>query len=187
MVVGDDDVDAELAGALDGRGRGDAIVDRDDEVGPGSARRDDVDDLGREAVAVGDAVRDEERGADAEHREAADADRAGRGAVAVIVGDDRDAFAALAGERETLCGGAGALELGGRNHAQPLLLEVGGLGDAARGEGARDGRQEPRPDEALGGVGVVGAREDAGHREASSPEACAARGPGSTSHDSGGC
>src|SRR5436190_18537307 len=65
MMVGDDQIDAALAGDLGLFNRSDAAIDADDQAGALVA--DLRDRLGVEAVALVDAVRDVEVGGPAEH------------------------------------------------------------------------------------------------------------------------
>jgi hypothetical protein len=75
-------------------------------IRPAAARRQ-VDDVGRQAVAVGEAVRYQIIDARAEGAQRPDADRAGGRAVAVVVGDDEDSLPVGdgVGEQTAACGG----------------------------------------------------------------------------------
>jgi hypothetical protein len=79
----------------------------------GSIGRREVDDVGREAVAVGEAVGHQIIDLGAEGAQRAHADRAGGGAVAVVVGDDEDACAGLDGVGEQDGGFGGVSERAG--------------------------------------------------------------------------
>ena len=163
MVVGDDDVDAELRGMAHGFGGGDTVVDGEEHVGARRACGEQVDHGAGEAVAVMDAVRHEVVGLHAHHAESSDRHGAGGGAVAVVVGDDGHAFSALTRERKAFGGLAGALEHGGRQHRLPVLGELGGVPDAACGKRTCDGRQVALFMEASRGLKIEFTVEDAGH------------------------
>ena len=98
VVIGDERGDAELARARHAFDAGDAVVDGDEEIGP--ALRGELDQLGREPVAELEAVGHEVLRVRAKGTQRADADRAGGGAVGVVVGDDEEALARLDGVGE---------------------------------------------------------------------------------------
>ena len=97
VMIGDQHLDAER------RRRSDAVVARDAVVdGHDEARRERGrlrDDLRREPVAVFESVRHEEIDDGAHRREPAHPDRAGGGAVGVVVGDDHDLLAVRGSHR----------------------------------------------------------------------------------------
>ena len=163
MMIGHDDVDAEFAGPFDGGGRRYAVVDRQNQTGLRIALGHQIDHRGRKAVAVGDAVGNEIVGADAHHGQTAQGDRAGRGAVAVVVGHDGDELAAFPGERQTFGGGPGAFKREGRQHRAPVLGEFGGVADAAGGKRAGHRREVALHGQRLGGAKIVCAVHNSGH------------------------
>ena len=135
MVVGDDDVDAELAGPRDLRDGGDAAVDGDDEIDP--VGRELLDRLEREAVALVEPARQAPVDRRAELPQDEDAD-GGRGdPVDVVVAVHADALSR--GDR-----GADAVD-GGSHVAerQRVVTGVVGLEECAR----FDGVVEAAPDE----------------------------------------
>lgn len=107
-------------------------------------------------------------GLDVHHSQTAERNGAGRGSVAVVVGDDGHAFAALPGECESLSRLAGAFEHEGRQHRLPVLSQFGGILDAARGKRAGYGRQIAFFVKASGRFKIEFAIEYAGHRAAPS-------------------
>ncbi len=141
-MVGDQHVDAARGRRRDAVVAGDAVVDGDDEAR--RARRGIGDDLGREAVAVFEAVRHEEIDVGAHRREAAHGDRARGGAVGVVVGDDDDALARGDRVGEPRRGGVDALEQRERRQAREIGVELAGSRDAARGEHAGEHRMDAR-------------------------------------------
>ncbi len=115
---------------------GDAVVDRHQQVGRAAGTLRVVrefDDLGRQAIAVFEAVRHEIVDLRAEHAQAAHGDGAGGRAVAVVVGDDeqrplrRDRF------REQCGGLGGAFELEGRDEFRQRRFDFVRHAHAARG------------------------------------------------------
>ena len=89
VVVGDQHLPAARLRRGDAGVAGDAVVDGDQQVG--LQRREFVDQRRRQPVAVHDAVGHRVRDAPrAEHAQAAHADRAGGGAVAIEIADDDD-------------------------------------------------------------------------------------------------
>ena len=92
MVVGDQRGDAELVGARHAFDAGDAVVDGDQQVGAPRRARGEIDDFGREAIAVFEAVGHEIGHVRAECGKRAHADGAGGGAIAIVVGDDQQAL-----------------------------------------------------------------------------------------------
>ena len=138
--------------SMPARGRGgdalvarDAVVDGDDQARRLRAR--ELDDLGRQAVAVLEAVRHEVVDVRAHRAQAAHADRAGGRAVGVVVGDDDDAFSRArsrrrgAPRRRRCCAASRtAAARRGRSRAPPRCARRG------RRTGARapDRRRRPR-------------------------------------------
>src|SRR5439155_1107241 len=90
VMVGDQDVDAARGGSCDPAAACNAVVHRDQQVWLrlGSER----DDLGGESVAELEPVRHHEVDLGTECAQTEYADRAGGGAVRVVVGDDDDAL-----------------------------------------------------------------------------------------------
>ena len=96
VVIGDQHVDAERVGRFHAVDAGDAVVDRDQQIRLARrAARGQRDDLGRQAVAVFEAVRHQIVDLRAEHPQAAHGHGAGGGAVAVVIGDHQHAALAL--------------------------------------------------------------------------------------------
>ncbi len=89
VMVRDEHGDAEFVGARHAVDARDAVVDGDDQVG--RLLRGELDDLRRQPVAVLEAVRHEVVDVRAHRPQAAQADRAGGRAVAVVVGHDQQA------------------------------------------------------------------------------------------------
>jgi hypothetical protein len=87
VVVGDDDVDAAPVRFHHAVDAGDAVVDRDDDVGRLFAAGE-FDDFRRQAVAVHHAVGHDVVDVGAHRAQAAQGGGAGGGAIAVVVGDD---------------------------------------------------------------------------------------------------
>ena len=95
-MIGDDDVDAKLSGACHALDAGNAVVDGDDDVGV-VCLSGCIHDGGRQTVAELETIGHDELSLTAHHGKTSDGDRAGRGAVAVVVGNNRDALVALNG------------------------------------------------------------------------------------------
>ena len=147
VMVGDQHVDA----ARDRRSHAvvarDAVVDCHDQAR--HARCGVGDDLGRESVAVVEAVRHEEVDVGTERRESAHGDRAGSRAVGVVVGDDDDALARDDRIHEPRRRAFDALEERERREPREVRLELGRGRDAARGEHAGEHRIDARGGERL--------------------------------------
>jgi hypothetical protein len=156
VVVGDQHVDAARAGVRDAREARDAVVHRHQQVGLRHARRverarvvgavvaaGEVDDRRRQAVAVqlavGHDVR-QPRAVGAQHLQAAQRDRAGGGAVAVVVGHDDDALVLLDRVGQQARGLGAAAQRGRRQQLRHRVVELLGAAHAARGEQAREQR-----------------------------------------------
>jgi len=123
VMVGDQRGDAErvrMRHALDAR---DAVVHGDDEVG--LFRRGNVDELGREAITELEAVRHEIVDLRAERAQRTDTDRAGRGAVAVVVGHDEDALTVADRIRKQSGRIFGVCKQLGRKEARRVGLQLG--------------------------------------------------------------
>ena len=140
MVVGDDQLQPEVAGMLRLRDRRDPAVDRDHEAH--ALRRQRRERLGVEAVALFLPARHVPRGLGVERLQAADEDRGGAHAVGIVVAVDRDLPAGLGGSQDPLGGlghageGFGVAEVGER--AVEKRLDGGGIGDAPGHEQASD-------------------------------------------------
>jgi hypothetical protein len=143
VMVGHQHAHAQPVGLRDAVDRRDAVV-HGDEQARGALRRL-ARDLGRQAIAVLEAVGDEVLDVRAEAAQGAHAERAGRGAVGVVVGDDQHPFAA--------CDRIG-------EHARGLVdVRQDGRGD----EGLERGRE------------LVDARHSAGSVQASEARVASAR------------
>lgn len=161
VVVGHEHVDAACIRGFDARHARDPVVDGDQQVGLAGGR--EFDDLGREPVAVFEAVRHQVVDLRAEHPQAAHRDRTGGRAVAVVVGDDQQA--PLVGDRigEQRRGVRAAFQFGGRHEARERGLDVGrGLHAARRIQAREDGVQAVAR-ERFGVGGRDGAGNDPGH------------------------
>ena len=88
VMIGDEYVDAESRGLFDPFDAGDAVVDRNQEVGFAAGRQ--PDDFRGESVAVFETVRHQVFDFCAEPLQAQHADRAGGGAVRIVVGHDQE-------------------------------------------------------------------------------------------------
>ena len=146
VMVGDEHGDAEFVGPRHAVDTGDAVVDGDDQVG--RPLRGEFDDFRRQPVAVLESIRDEVVDVRAHCPQAAQPDRAGGRAVAVVVGDDQQPRVGLdrIGEQER---GLAHMRQRGRRH-QPVdqQLKVVGARDPARGQHARQRGQHTLGDEA---------------------------------------
>ena len=91
MVIGNQGRDPELARAGDSIDTADAIVYGDNKVRLAGGCQ--VDDVGRQAIATGKAIRHQIIHAGAKRAQRTEADRTRGSAVAVVVGDDQDARA----------------------------------------------------------------------------------------------
>jgi hypothetical protein len=133
--VGHHDVDAARVGGRHAVDAGDAVVDRDDHIRllPGGQ----FDDFRRQAVAVLEAVRHDVVDARAQHAQAAHPDRAGGGAVAIVVGHDQQL--AIRGNRvgQVLGGVADALHRRRRHQFGQVGGQFGRVEHAARRQDAR--------------------------------------------------
>ena len=93
VVVGNDQIDAELAGQSGGGVRGGAAVRGDDDVCAGVGKL--LDDGRGQAVAVDEAIRQAHVGLDAHHAQTRSEHGGGVDAVGVVVGEDGDVTRAL--------------------------------------------------------------------------------------------
>ena len=139
MVVGDDDIHAELAGPRDGLGRRDAAVDGQQQARAG--RRELLDARDRDAVAVLEATGQEGLDLGAEQAEHLHRERRRADAVDVVVAVDDDAAA----------GGDRALdERAGLRHVperERVVQRAVAVQEGARAAGVG----QAAPDEHLGG------------------------------------
>ena len=133
------------AGACDAFDAGDAVVDGDDQVG--GHRRREIDDFGRQPVAVGEAVGDQvvdgSAGVGSHGAQCADADGAGGGTVAVVVGDDQDPGLRLDGVGQQHRGVGGVGELRGRDQRLEFVVELKARLDPTRRVEPREQRVQP--------------------------------------------
>ena len=162
-MIRDDDVDPERRCVPHGLGRRNAVVHREDDLRRIRTGDQEIDDRGREAVTVANTVGYEVVDGEAERAKASDSDCAGRGAVAVVVGDDRDAFPAGTSGKKPFGGAVDSREKVRSEHAAPGFVEVFGRADAARREGPRHGREIPRRRENVRGVRIVGTGDEGRH------------------------
>ncbi len=163
VVVGDEHRDAEFVGARHPFDTRDAVVDGDDQVG--LALRGEIDDFGREPVAVLEAVRHEVIDVGAERAQAADADRAGRGAVAVVVGHDQQARLGFDRVGEQRRGVVDVRQRRRRHQAVDQQLQLVASLHAAPGQHAGERGQHAVGHELLRDARVGVADEKAGHSE----------------------
>ena len=155
VVVDDDHVHAELAGACDLGHAGDAAVERDEEAG--ALAGDAFDGAEVEPVALVDAVRDVGPGWSADGVEEEGEKRGGADAVDVVVAVEGDLLCLDDGAGEPLDGRGHALHPEGVGEVGELVGEEPGgvlrIGDAAGNEDAGSERIEPELDgEAPGGA-----------------------------------
>lgn len=118
MMVGNDDVNAKFRGSSHTFDACNAVVDGDDDVGLMrlSGR---IHNGGCQTVSELESIRHDELSLAAHHGQAAHSDRAGRGAVTVVVGNNRDALVALDGVGQKYGGLLCALQRGrGRSAVQ---------------------------------------------------------------------
>jgi hypothetical protein len=148
VVVDDDHVHAELAGACDLGDAGDAAVERDEEPGPLAG--DALDGAGVESVPLVDAVRNVGLRWSADGVEEEGEERGGADAVDVVVAVEGDLLSLDDGAGEPLHGGGHALHPEGvREVAEIVREEPGGvlrIGDTAGDEDAGGERIEPELD-----------------------------------------
>ena len=159
VMVGDED--AHPGGARRGHPfeARDAVIDGHEEVG--SLAGGHRDDLGREPIAVFEAVGDEEAHVGrAQGFESPDRDGAGGGAIGVEVRDDQDAGAFLDGLYEESDGLCHPMEPVAGQEARKRVIDLGRGAHAASGIDAREhGMEAPE----IGGSGD-GAPDDAPFR-----------------------
>ncbi len=138
VVVGDEHVHALGAGVCHAGEACDAVVHREQHVGP--FRECEVDDGRRESIAVHRAIGHdvaERTGRRAQERQSAQRDGAGRGAVAVVVGDHADALSGRDGVRQQSCGVVRAEQIGGNEQLAAAVVEFVRCAHASRGEQPR--------------------------------------------------
>ncbi len=155
-MVGDQHVDAERPRRGDAFDACDAVVDGDDQVRLPRGR--ERDDLGGQPVAELEAVRHQELDRRAHRGETAHPDRAGGRAIGVVIGDDKQPFAALDRAGKPLARGGYAFERLPRRQTGEVVVELRGRRNAARGEYARHDRPDARGAERRRGLGNVAAR-----------------------------
>jgi hypothetical protein len=155
-MIGHEHVDAAGVGRRDAVDAGDPVVDRDQEIGLAAGGQ--LDDLGREPVAVFEPIGHEVVDLRAEHAQPAHGDRAGRGAVAVVIGDDEQALALRDGVCEQVGCFVRALQFDGRHEPRQRGFDLVGHAHAARGVQARENRVQAVADQR----GFIGGRARAG-------------------------
>ena len=161
VVVGNQRGDAQRTGFFDAVDAGDAVIDGNDQVG--FAVRGELDDGRGEAVAIFKTVRHQIGDVGAHRAQPAHGDRAGGGAVAVIVGHDQHARAGFDGIGEQNGGVADALQLRGRDELGQRIVQLAGGGDAARCVQPRQRRVKAVLGQSADGSGVCLAGHDARH------------------------
>ena len=157
MVIGDQRGDAERARprhAFDAR---DAVVDRDEQIRfPLSS---EIDQLGREPVAELEAIRHQVVDVGAEDAQRAHADRARRGAVGIVVGDDQKALPRRDRIGEQRRGWSMPFNVGGSRPAGPIG-QLGARADAAPGVDPGEQRVDAGVEKSPAIVLPVGALDD---------------------------
>ena len=146
VVVGDDDVHTLRAQPLDLDGGGDAVVDRDDEVGR-AVVDDAVEGVRGEAVALAETVRDVGHGDAAELAQAEGEQAGGAHAVNVEIPEDGDRLMSVDGPLDPVCRHSHAGYVEG---VCPVAVERGtqecarliGIADAACRKDACDKRRD---------------------------------------------
>ena len=165
MMIGDDDVDAKLSGACHALDAGNAVVDGDDDVGV-VCLSGCIHDGGRQTVAELETIGHDELSLTAHHGKTSDGDRAGCGAVAVVVGNNRDALVALNGVSQKRGGLLRTLQRGRRQKCGPVFEQIVGRLHAARRKRACDRAKNARVFKLLADDFVVGTQTKAGIHEA---------------------
>ncbi len=166
MVVRDEHVDTERIRGLHPVDAGNAVVHRDQQIRlAGSAARRERHDFGRQAVAIFEAVRHQIVDARAKHAQAAHRDRAGGGAVAIVIGDHQHATLRQQRIREQHGRVFAAFEPGGRHELGEAGFDFIGLAYAARCVKTRQHRMQAVTGQDFGVDGRTGAGNDSGHAE----------------------
>jgi hypothetical protein len=151
VVISDQHVDAERIGRCHAIDAGDAVIDRNQQFR--LARRTaggQRDDLRRQAITVLEAVRHQILDLAAKHAQAAHRDRAGGGAVTIVVGDHYHAAFALNRVGEQRRSAFAALERGRRHEPRETGFDFIGHAHAARGVQAREHRVQAMAGEDFG-------------------------------------
>ena len=144
VVVGDEHIEAARTRMRHTVEAGNAVVHGDEQLRFLCERQ--IDDRRRQAVAVHGAVGHDIRQRArrrAEHRQAAHADGAGRGAVTVVVGDDADAALLFDRVGEQRCGGVGAFHRRRRQQVCQAVVEFFVRLHTSRCEQPRQQRMHP--------------------------------------------
>ena len=131
MVVGYDHVQTQFLCPRHACDAGDAVVDRNQQIH--ALRSGDFGKLGRQAVAVFEAVGYEEIHCRAHRCQAAHADGTRGRAVGIVVGDNQDFFLALDGIRQTAGGGFAIRQRLIRQKAGEFVVQFGRTLHVARG------------------------------------------------------
>ena len=136
MVVGYDHVQTQFLRPRHTCDAGDAVIDRNQQIH--ALRGGDFCKLGRQTVAVFEAVGYEEIHRRAHRRQAAHTDGTRRRAVGIVVGDNQDFFLALDGIRQTAGGGFAIRQRLIRQKAGEFVVQFGRTLHVARGAQASD-------------------------------------------------
>ena len=158
VVIGDQRADAQRAGARHAFDARDAVVHRDEQVR--LALSSQIDQLRRQAIAQLEAVGHEIVDVGAEKAQRAHADRAGGGAVGVVVGDDQEPLTGLDRIGEQHRGLLHALEQRRRQQTGRAVGELGCRADASRGVDFGEQRMDAGCDQRAAIGFLVGALDD---------------------------
>ncbi len=161
MVVGDQHRDAECVRRRHAFHRSDAVVHGHQQIGLALGGK--LDDVGSQAVAVFEPVGHDEIDVRAEHAQAAHADRAGGGAVGIVVGDDEQALVIVGWHPPVFGQPFDVQQTGRRQQLRQSVCDLLGMGDAARGIQSRPCRSQPGMFEGGAGVGGAGAGGNGWH------------------------
>ncbi|MCY1215315.1 hypothetical protein D9M72_271580 [compost metagenome] len=163
VVVGDHHADARGVGRGHAVHAGDAVVHRDDDVGlAGAVPAGQFHDGGRQAVAGLETVGNQEVHVGAHRGQGPQPDRAGGGAVAVVVGHDQQLSARLDGVGQHAGGMRRMRQAGGRQQGWPGQPGLVRMGDAAGGPQAGQQGMDARGFQDAAGVQVGRADSQAG-------------------------
>ena len=131
VVVGNDHVQTQFLRPRHACDAGDAVVDCNQQIH--ALRGGDFGKLGRQAVAMFEAIGYEEIHRRAHRRQAAYADGTRGRAVGIIVGDNQNFFLALDGIRQTAGGGFAIRQRLIRQEAGEFVVQLGRTLHVARG------------------------------------------------------
>jgi hypothetical protein len=160
MVVGDDHLQPQGLRPRHAGEAGNAVVHREQNLC--AARRRHVGQLGREAVAVLEAVGHQKIHRRAHALQAFHAHGAGGGAIGIVIGHNQNVFPRQHRIGQPRGRFGAAFEALVRQKAGELVLQFGRRRHGARGTQARQQRVGAGGNQALAGVGVVGAGLDFG-------------------------